>query len=326
MLLVVGPMPISLASPEQRLIEQREVVHLRPRHQQVTAQIADLVLHVPLFVATVRVAQRDREPIVRLKALEQIREADRPRHFPAHGRGVVEDQPRRHPPEALEHRLQPREQTLRRLPPKQLQVARMAEGEAHGKILASLWGPVQYRFGRAEVHLTLAWMPDQFQSARGGRGRPQTLHVALDQGVRPREVGVLSLQALPDALGRVVLLVEGAGIVGQPLLNHGSIGIEFRGARRPRRRRRGREILLRQILADGLAVDAEAGRNRAGTEALVLQRFDLGLLGHGDHSLLQILLCSATRRPWLHLTAGSPYSQTRDESGEFLMLKVGKSR
>jgi hypothetical protein len=115
-----------------------------------------------------------------------------------------------------------------------------------------------------------------------------------------------------------MLLVERAGIVGQPLLNHGVIRIEFRRSGGSHGRRGRREIVLDQVLSNGFAVNAEAGRNRAGAEALLLQRFDRGLLGHAHHNLLKILLWGAARHTWPHLTAGSSHSQIG-------VMKVGNS-
>jgi hypothetical protein len=159
-------------------------------------------------------------------------------------------------------------------------------------------------------------MPDQLQGAGGRSRRPQTFHVALNERIRANKVRILGAEALEDALGRVALLVEGARIVGEPLRNHGVIGIEFgRSGDSSGRGLRG-EIVLREVFPNGLAIEAEARCNGAGAEALVLQRFDLGLLSHGDHTLLKILLYGVDKVPCLHLTAGSSHSQTR-------VMKVG---
>jgi len=187
----------------------------------------------------------------------------------------------------------------------------MAVGDTHGKILAGLWDARQDCFGGAEVPRTLPRMPDPRQGAGDWRRRPQTFHVALNERIRVNKVRILGAEALADALGRVALLVEGARIVGEPLLNHGVIGIEFgRSGGSYKRGRRG-EIVLREVLPNGLAIEAEGRCHGAGAEALGLQRFDLGLLRQGDHTLLPILLYGVDKVPCLRLRAGSWHSQIR---------------
>ena len=233
-LFVVRAGPVGLAPGQQRLIERRKVGDLGAGNQQVTAQVAHLVFDVPLLVAAIGVAEGDREAVVGLEALEELRETNGPRHFPAHRRGVVEDEPWGYPAEAFEHGLEPGQQTFRRFPTEQLEVPRIAVGDTHGEMLAGLWHAVQDRFSGAAVPRTLPRMPDPLQGAGGRSRRPQTFHIPLDDRIRANKVRILRAEALEEALGRVALLVERARIVGEPLLNHGVIGIEFRrsGARR----------------------------------------------------------------------------------------------
>jgi len=103
----------------------------RSGHQPGAAQIPDLGFDIALLVVAIRVAEGDGEATGRREVRAPRRETDGPRPCPAHGRGVVQHEPRGDAPSRSNPR-EPRQQTLGGFSLDQLPGPRLAVGNTHG--------------------------------------------------------------------------------------------------------------------------------------------------------------------------------------------------
>ncbi len=287
--LVVLPAVVLVAEPQKLLVVPVQSLELGDRHEKVASVVPDLVLNVPFFMPRVRVAEGRIEAVVLLEAEEGVAQLALPslEHLLHDGRHVVEPQPRRHPSQMLEDRLQTLEEAFPVLTLEELEISCVAVGEGNGEILPRAERPVFVEIGASEIHLRLSSFVLQRESgADVGVDLPLLLlHVGGNGPVRAVEIRICPLQPCVHPLRRVPLFAPILDVVFEPLVDPLHVGLQLRptipfGLN-------GRnfvEVVLFYVLSRGLPVDSELRRDGADGASLVEIRFsDIIDAGHCEH-------------------------------------------
>ena len=203
---------------EQARVERPEVRRLGDRHHQVAPQEPDRVLHRPLLVPGVGVAEADREAVVLPERGEQRALADHPGQPPPRLRGVVEDEHRGHAPDVLEHGEHRLAEALRPLRHRAARPAGVGVRERDDELVDALLDAADDRGRDAVVALRGAGGPRELQEPlrRGGRaGLPPLPDEALHGRERAPEA-LLADQAVEHPAGGVALLRRRGEVGGEP--------------------------------------------------------------------------------------------------------------
>lgn len=226
----MGLVRVPHAHVQQALVVPAHVVELRDRHEQRAAHRSDLVLHRPLLVPGVGVAERVGEPVVGGEGREQIRRADDSAYLPADPGRVVEDDLAGHAAYVLEHGRKPLADAFGGLAVEHLSEAHVGEREGADQVVHAGSHADDPEVGLAEVDLHLARGPILVEVL--GARSPVLLLAALDVAL-DRRVGALEAmlrgKALEDAPGRVALLMPILAILLEPLVDQGSVVVQHRG-------------------------------------------------------------------------------------------------
>ena len=252
-------------------VQRREAVEQRDRHQEVAPRVADQSLDLALVVALARPAEPVLEQVVRSQLAEHLRALPHPVAQDARDRDlgvVVEDRPR-HAAEEGEGLHVPVAERL-------LGLGRIGRHEA---------GIRMRQVEREEVDLALHPADDADRLAEVGLRMPRRMRQRHEHLLRPlppagdillhdrdaaREA-VLVPQPLEDALGRVLLLLRPAFVLGQDAVDDGDEGAQLRLHRRLRApvARRHREP---HHLGDRPRIDPEPPSRRPLAQSLDLNR------------------------------------------------------
>jgi len=329
------PLVVLGAALEQLRVEGLQIVEVGHGYEEIAAVVADLVLHAALLVPGGGVAERQGEAEVLLEATEPIGEGalPTPQDLPHDGGGVVEPQPGWNPTDEQEDRDQSLEQALRVLSGNHLQETGIAVREGDTEVEPVYQCALQLIIGLSEVHLRLPGSVDQRQ---GRLGVPAQLPLALPHIGGNRAVGagepLLSHQPVVDALGGVPLLAPSAPVLLQPGIDRGLEALQnpWPTPRRPLCWLV--PVLLLEVLAHRLSVDALLFSNPADAVAFLKESLpDIMDLGHCKHPPLgtSLRVGCASRRvgdppeglQWpLHFWGIHPC-----KGGEFLFATSGNS-
>ena len=275
----------ALALCSQPLVQRGEVRKPRARREQPLADVADLVLHLPLLPAGGRragdrleqvVVGERQEPAVEASLL--AREDHRDERF-----GVVVDHPPRHATEEGEGAVMGIEHHLLRLPRVGREEALTAGGAAKVRQLDALHHPAELDLLMAPVELcrVARWEHQRNEGLRAGAAPARVLpgfHSALHAVVGPCVAG--RLQILEQPPGGAPLTLRALGVLFEPALEPLRVGPQlWLGLHAPVV---DRHIALLQILLERVAREVQLTRKHADLLSVdQVAATDLGSSLHG---------------------------------------------
>ena len=220
--LLLAPCPMVLlgqrhAAVEQAFVEALTCVEGRHGHEQVAPDESHLVLDGSLLVPGIWVAEGEGEAVMGGEGGEELRCPDVVADAPADARGVVEHYPGGHAADVLEYVLESLAYALRVLPGEHLGQPDVGERKGEHEVAQAAPYAHHVEIGLSEVRLRLARRPNQVQEALLADAELLLEPADIVPDGRVGDLRPLFRhQALPNALGRMALLVPALGILFQP--------------------------------------------------------------------------------------------------------------
>lgn len=255
------------------------------RHEQLAPHGAYPGLDGALLVARIRVAEREREPIVRLERLEQAGQTHLLEPLlAAHARGVVEHDALGHAAEPSEQILERLARALRVLAGHQLARRHVRIRETKHEMMHTFQPAAPIHVDLAEIGLGPAGMPHQVEVPRlAFRGE-----LAPKAGHRPGHCrqrhlrALLVAQPLPHACRGMPPPMPCPAVLGEPLLDRRHVLVDRRRAPLPHGRL-GRQVAGLRIFAHGRLARPDLPGYRRDGLAVPSQLANRLNPGHADH-------------------------------------------